>query len=131
MNHKGTEAQSSKAATETERGHSCPQQRPTALPLQKSRGRSSRSTLLRTGMSALHLRSEFPRTLRISWETVVQRRISGKIFGTNATCPFSSSFCLQSFCLVLCAFASSRLCVKIHFGFGFPRRDLCVEIFQS
>src|SRR6266550_7965307 len=43
-------------------------------------------------------------------------RISGKIFGTNATCPFSSSFCLPSFCLLLCAFASSRLCVKIHFG---------------
>src|SRR6266550_1393626 len=55
-------------------------------------------------------------------------RISGKIFGTNATCPFSSSFCLPSFCLLLCAFASSRLCVKIHFGYSSAALYLCVKI---
>src|SRR5437899_9625865 len=40
-------------ATETERGHSCPQQRPDAEPVQKLLTPSCHSTLLRTGMCAL------------------------------------------------------------------------------
>jgi len=41
------------AAPETERGHSCPQQRPDAEPFQNFLTPSCHSTLLRTGMSAL------------------------------------------------------------------------------
>ena len=50
-------AQPGNAATETERGHSCPQQRPDVEPLQNFQAAPFHPTLLRTGMSALR----FPR----------------------------------------------------------------------
>jgi hypothetical protein len=78
-------AQRGEAATKTERGPSCPQQRRVAGSPRNVQARWRLQTLLRTGMSALR---ENLRSARRSWETALQRRrVEARLARTGAFAP--------------------------------------------